>query len=66
MTKLLLLLALLSVFQVPTKAFAFCETYEPNCDGQDQRGDNDDSDNDQDERPSDPDGPDYVGNPDEI
>lgn len=73
MTKLLLLLALIALFPIAHQAKANfsastypCETYEPNCDGEDGRDGNDDWDGGEDERPEDPNGPDYDGRDDEI
>jgi hypothetical protein len=73
MTKLLLLLALIALFPAAlhaqgnfTTASYPCETYEPDCDGEDGRDGNDDWDGGEDERPEDPDGPDYDGRDDEI
>jgi hypothetical protein len=75
MNKLLLLLALVALFPAISQAHSLfnassampCETYEPNCDGQeDGRDGNDDWDGGEDGRPEDPDGPDYGGSDDEI
>lgn len=76
MTKSLLLLALIALlpavgqanglYSSATTAAYPCETYEPNCDGEDGRDGNDDWDGGEDERPEDPNGPDYGGSDDEI
>lgn len=73
MTKLLLLLALIAALPVASHAKGLfpvssypCETYEPNCDGEDGRDGNDDWDGGEDTRPDDPNGPDYGGSDDEI
>lgn len=76
MTKLLLLLALIAFLPAAshakglfhaTSASAYpCETYEPNCDGEEGREGNDHWDGGEDERPENPDGPDYDGNDGEI
>jgi hypothetical protein len=73
MTKLLLLLALITILPAAGHAKGHfmaasypCETYEPDCDGEDGRGGNDDWDGGEDERPEDPNGPDYGGSDDEI
>jgi len=70
MTKFLLLLAVLLAAQSfsfsPLAQATPCETYEPNCDGEDERRGNGWDDDAEPQRPEDRDGPDYDGDDSDI